>query len=273
MSRFLLTVGALVAVAVPARADRVGPAASAAERALRVPVVFVGKVAAIEKATVEAEPYPGAGTKLAYTVAVVKVETALAGADGMTHVKIGFAPMRRYAITLKDGQSALFFVAKHHDAPFHVIPYMTPPIDTAEGGYKQQLEGATAALAVVADPGKALKAEKAEDRAAAAAAIVFKLRHPPEEAPKGNEAILLAADESRTILKALAGAAWKEDRHDLTLNGFRSFVLLGLTDADGWKPPAAEAGKDYVETTRAAFAAWLDGPGKEYRIKKLVPKK
>ena len=36
---------------------------------------------------------------------------------------------------------------------------------------------------------------------------------------------------------------------------------------------APEAGKDFVELTRAAYVKWLDGPGKDYRIKKLVPKK
>jgi hypothetical protein len=273
MSRFLLAVCALGLVAMPARADRVGPASGPAERALRSSVVVVGKVTSFEKDTIDAPAYPGSTAKLSYKVAVVKVETALAGADGLTHIKVGFAPTRRYETVLTEGQEGLFFLVRHHEGTFHIVPYMTPPFDAKAAPFKGQLEEAQKALATVADPAKALKAEKPEDRAGAAAAIVFKLRTPPEGGFKGTEAVALTADESRPILKALAETPWVNDRRDLTLNGYRSFTLLGLTEADGWKLPAPEAGKDFVEVTRAAYIKWLDGPGKDYRIKKLVPKK
>ncbi|MBN9122335.1 MAG: hypothetical protein J0I06_24880 [Planctomycetes bacterium] len=273
MSRFLPIIPALLIVGAPARADRIAPAFSPAERALRAPVVVVGKVTAIEKDTIDARAYPGAANKLAYKIAVVKIETGLAGTDGVTHVKIGFTTGRRYETALTEGQEALFFLTKHHEGPFYIVPYMAPPMDAKAANFKQQVEEAKTVLALVADPAKALKAEKAEDRFAAAVAVVFQLRMPRMEAPRGTEAVALTADESRPILKALAEGAWKVDRFDQTLNGYRSFVLLGLTEADGWKPPAPEAGKDVVELTRAAYIKWLDGPGKDYRIKKLVPKK
>lgn len=273
MSRFLLVTSALLLVALPARADRVGPITSSAERALRSSVVVVGKVTAIEKDTIDTTAYPGAGGKLPFKVAVVKIETNLAGADGLTHIKVGFAPSRRYEITLTEGQESLFFLAKHHEGAFYVVPYMTPPLDAKAEPFKGQVEEVKKALATVADPAKALKAEKAADRFTAATAIVFKLRTPPDDAYKGTEPVALTADESRPILKALAEGTWKHDRRDDTLNAYRSFAMLGLTEADGWKAPAVEAGKDFGELTRAAYLKWLDGPGKDYRIKKLVPKK
>ena len=274
MSRFLLVASALLIVAGPARADRIAPVTGFAERALRAQVVVIGKVTAIEKDAVDARLHPGVDTKLPYKIAVVKVETGLAGAAGLTHIKVGFSSSRRYEITLTEGQECLFFLVKHHEGPFHIMPYMTPPLDKKADNFKQHVEEVKKVLATVADPAKALAVEKAEDRFAAATAIVFKLRTLPEESHKGSESVLLTADESRPILKALAEGAWRADRRfELTLNGYRSFTLLGLTEGDGWKPPPPKAGEDFVEQARAAYIKWLDGPGKDYRIKKLVPKK
>jgi hypothetical protein len=273
MSRFLVPVAVLALVALPARADRIAPLLGPAERALRAPVVVVGKVTAIEKDTIDAHAYPGAGTKLPFKIAVVKIETALAGAADLTHIKVGFAPSRRYEVTLTEGQECLFFLAKHHEEAFHVMSYLTPPIDAKTVEFKQYVEEAKKALAAVADPTKALKAEKAEDRAAAAAAVIYKLRALYGETTKVSEAGTLSADESRPILKALAEGVWKADRREQTLGAYRAFILLGIGEADGWKAPNAEAGKDYIELTRQAYIKWLDGPGKDYRIKKLVPKK
>ena len=45
-------------------------------------------------------------------------------------------------------------------------------------------------------------------------------------------------------MKALGEGAWKADTGLPTLNGFRTFAMLGLTERDDWKAPAAEAGKD-----------------------------
>jgi len=274
MLRSLLVAVALVALALLARADRMAPIAKPAERALRCPVIVTGKVTAIEKDTVEASSYPGAANKLVYTIAVVKVETALAGADGVTHIKVGFPTTRRYDTKLTEGQEGMFFLAKHYEAAFHVVPYMTPPVDAKAPSYKDDVAAVKKMLATVADPAKALKAEKADDRFNAAVAIVYRLRTLPEGTYKGADTVSLTADESRPILRALTEGAWKATRAgDPGLNGYGAFAMLGLIEADGWKAPAAEAGKDYVELTRAAYVKWLDGPGKDYRIKKLVPKK
>jgi hypothetical protein len=279
MSRFLLASAAIVAIALPVRADRMAPIAQPIERALRTPVVVVGKVTAVEKDAVEATLYPGTTNKVAHKIAVVKIETNLAGADNTTHLKVGFVPAgaggRRGPDnpTLKEGQEWLFFLVKHHTGEFYAIPYMTPPLDATAAGFKGQVEAVKNALAIIADPAKALKVAKAEDRFAAAVLIAYKLRTPPEGSFKGTEGVALTADESRPILKALVESAWKDDPGFTTISGYRSFVMLGLTEADGWKAPAAEAGKDYVELTRTAYIKWLDGPGKDYRIKKLVPKK
>lgn len=285
MLRVSLAAFVVLAAALPARADRIAPIASPVERTLRVPVVVTGKVTAVEKDTVDAPLYPGATNKVAHKIAVVKIETALAGADGLTHIKVGFVTPAAEKVTgiragrglnnpeLKEGQEWLFFLTKNADGNFHAIAYMTPPVESAANDYKAQVESVKKVLAVVADPAKALKAEKAEDRFSAAVATIYKLRMPPEGARGQTENVALAADESRAILKALTEGTWVTDRSGGSLTGYSAFAMLGLGAADGWKPPAGVAGEDFAETTRAAFAKWLDGPGKDYRIKKVVPKK
>src|SRR5262245_14547536 len=91
MSRVLFVL-AFAAVVAPVRAGAPARTLYPIERAFYVPVVVVGKVTAIEKETVDATQFPGAPDKVAYKVAVVKVGTNLAGADGVTHLKVGFTP-------------------------------------------------------------------------------------------------------------------------------------------------------------------------------------
>jgi hypothetical protein len=280
MPRFLLVASALFIFALPARADRMAPIAKPTERALRSPVVVVGKVTAIEKDPVDEALYPGAPQKVPHKIAVVKVETNLVGAENVTHLKVGFVPAgaggRRGPENpdLKEGEEWLFFLTPHHSGSFQAIPYLTPPVNSTDGTFKADVEAVKNILAVVADPAKAFKAEKAEDRFAAAIAIIYKLRTPPTWSAKGYEPVALTADESRPILKALAEGSWKATRtSDDGLGGYASFARLALTEADGWKPPAVQAGQDFFEQTRQAYAKWLDGPGKDYRIKKYVAKK
>jgi hypothetical protein len=268
----------LLILALPAQADRIAPIARPVERALRVPVVVVGKVTAVEKDTVDATLYPRATNKVAHKIAVVKIETRLAGAEDLTHIKVGFVPaaagLRRGPDNpeLKEGQEWLFFLVKHHGGEFHAIPYMTPPVESKADNYKAEVEAVKKMLATVADPAKALKAEKAEDRFNAAVAIVYHLRS-AEGAAYGYDSEPLTAEASRPILKALTEGSWKPAPGLERMGGYNAFAMLGLTDKDGWKPPAPDPNGDFFEQTRAAFAKWLDGPGKDYRIKKIVPKK
>lgn len=285
MFRALLATLVLLTPSAVARADRMGPYASPVERALRVPVVVVGKVTAIEKETVEAPIYPGSAQKVAHAVAVVKVESNLLGANDLTHLKVGFvtpAGEKGAGIRpgrgpnnpeLKGGQEWLFFLTKNADGNFHAIPYMMPPVETKADGFKEQLANVKKALAAVADPAKALKADKAEDRFDAAVAIVYKLRALPEGIRGEVENVPLTAAESRPLLKALGAGAWKAAPAAPALNGYSAFAMLGLGAADDWKAPVPAPGEDFFEVNRRAFNTWLDGPGKDYRVKKLVLKK
>jgi hypothetical protein len=276
MTRTFVAAVLLLALAAPVRADRMPPLTSPIERALRMPVVVVGKVASIEKETTEAPLFPGALEKVPHRIALVKIETNLAGAAGITHIRVGFVtpkvPVRRGPENpeLAEGQTWLFFLTKYPDATFYSIPYMTPPVDSESRDYKTQLASVKRVMDILDNPAKALKAEKVEDRYLAAVALIYKLRSVPEGI-REVETVDLTAAESRPILKALAEDVWVTN-DKMPLHGERAFRLLGLGATDGWMLPMPEAGQDYPEQVRAAYAKWLDGPGKDYRIKKIAPK-
>ena len=288
MKRLLLAALAVAAVAPVASAKRAAPP-NPVQRALAADVVVVGKVTAVEKEAVELPPFPGSPDNVAHRVAVVKVETGLAGADNLTHVKVAFLPPPAGAdgalgrrrpfgpVSLAVGQEGLFFLTKHPTGGFYTVAPMAPPVDAAADDFKAQTAVVVKALAAVADPAKALKADKADDRAFAAAVIVMKYRTAPAD---GGEAAVepLPADESNRLLRALAEGEWTNYAAGAPA-AVNAFYLLGLTPENGWAPPkpvAPQPGRpaaNYNAALQTAFVAWLDGPGKDYRVGKFVAKK
>jgi hypothetical protein len=297
MKRFTSTLVAVALAAAPAPALVIAMK-SPTQRAVTADVVVVGKVTAIEKEMAEAAPFPGATDKVKYRVAVVQVQTPLAGANNLTHLKVGFIPppkppaagdapqpavrpaLRRAGLVrpdLKEGEEYVFFLVKHPDAGFYVMPSMSPPIGATGDQAKKDIDAVKRVLATIADPMTALKADKPEDRAFAAEVLIAKYRSYPD---LGGEADPqpIPADESELILKGLAEGDWtKLDRTGP--NGMQAFYMLGLSEQDGWVPPKpvpAQPGRPPVNfnaVTKDAFVKWLAGPGQDYRVKRLVPRK
>lgn len=305
MRRYTLAVAVavlgLAAASAPAFGLVIAAPPQPAQMAINSPVVVTGKITAIEKETVEAaSPFAGAKDKLTYKVAVVKIDSALAGADNLTHIKIGFIPPAPVAPNpnppvvglrppvrrgpqmpeLKEGQQMLFFLAKHPTADFHTVPGMNFPVDVTTDAGKKSLEQVKKVTAVLADPMKGLKSDKAAERAEAATLAVMKYRSYPVTGGEVSEE-KISADESKLILKELAAATWTQGRFGDAPNAYTAFSQLNLTDKDGWKPPAFPQPKpgqppqpvDFAAIQKKAFAEWLAGPGKDYQIKKIVPKK
>jgi hypothetical protein len=280
MRRNLLAALTVALVAAPAAARIVVPDLSPVEKVALAEIVLTGAVTAIEKDTVIA---PDAqGNKVAHKLAVIKVEKGLLGADKLTHVKVAFVPDSDpkvfvrppgrggyQPVNLAVGHAGVFFLAKSPDGDFYTINPALAPLDSKAANYKAQADLATKAASVLTDPAKALKAEKAEDRFFAANVLVTKYRSWP--GTKETEIVLVPQEESRAVLMALGTGNWKPDPNDLNpMHGFRQ---LDLTEKDGWKYPTVKPGEDFVAKTKEAYLQWLDGPGKDYRIKKLVPKK
>src|SRR5262249_13861303 len=147
---------------------------------------------------------------------------------------------------------------------------MTAPLDPKAEDYKAQLDVATKAAAAIADPMKALKVEKAEDRFLAAAALVNRYRTVPDSVE--SEAVKVSAEESKLILKALTEDDWSKFDGNVP-NGARAFYMLGLNAKEGWVQPVVvnQPGAppvDFNAVLKDAFAKWLDAAGKDYQIGK-----
>lgn len=293
MTRFAWTAAAVLAAAVPASALMIAQNAPG-QRALTSDVVVVGTVTEIEKEPVEAVQGRG-GPKVAFRIAVVKVDEGLTGADGRTHLKVGFVPPpppvvadpnqpirpilpRRFGMPeLKVGDKSVFFLTRHPDGKFYTIPFVNPPLD-AKTGAKEELAEVRKTLAAVADPMKELKAEKADDRAFAASALVMKYRNYPVDTLRGVDEVPIPADESALILKGLAGGNWGEFNR-ISVNPVTAFQMLGLGPKDGYKQPVpqrpvpGQPPANFNQLQKDAFVAWLAGPGQTYRVKRVVAKK
>jgi hypothetical protein len=285
-SRLLLAAIAVALVAGPVSAGAPPPPRTAAQKFAGSAVVVTGKVTAIEKDTVDApSPYAGAKDKVTYKIAVVKIDSKLAGADNLTHIKIGFIPPAKPnpnvklpprvglpLVELKEGSELLLFLAKHPTAEFYLITAMNQPVELSTEPGKRQLEEAKKIATILADPLKALKSDKPEVRAEAAATLIAKYRTYPELAAN-SEWVPVEAEESKLVLKALAEGDWGAARRPGPTPVATAFYQLGLTEKDGWKPPVTKPGEDFIAANKGAFAKWLDGPGKDYQLKKLAPKK
>jgi hypothetical protein len=310
MSRSLVTVAvALLAAGAPALAQAVRvpnlaaitrecgaapPPPSVIERLLLSDLVVVGKVARIEADTVEATPpYAGVKEKTKYRVAVVKIDSHVAGADKPKEIKVGFVPWPKrepghrplrtdiLMPELKEGQESLFFLVKHPTADFYVMPGRNYPVDMKPEHGKVALEMVKRAAALVADPMKGLKSDKAEVRAETAGLMVLKYRARSVFVAE-TEAVAIDADESKLILKGLAESDWRfEGPRSLGTYmplPYLAFLHLGLTEQDGWVDPVIVNNPGTRPPDRGvvigdAFGQWLKGPGKNYVIQKLVPKK
>lgn len=301
MRKLLLVAAALVTGVGPAGALMIA-IRPVPQRAATAEAVVVGKVTAIEKDAVEAlPPYPGAKDKVAYKVAVVKIDSALSGAQNLTHIKIGFLPPAVpvpppagpqpkpirpirpgfQVPELKEGQEMLFFLAKHPSADFYVIPNMSAPVDVKTDAGKKELEAVKKVTEVLADPMKGLKSDKPDVRLTAATTMVTKYRAYPDAGGEVDQ-VAIGAEESKLILKTIAESDWSNKVRpgaDFSASPVNAFYQLGLTEKDGWKQPVfprpqpGQPPVDFNAVTKAAFVKWLDGPGQDYQIKKVVSKK
>jgi hypothetical protein len=301
MRTFLrFAVPAVVAIAVLGTADlasaklMIAPSPPA-RRAVMADVVVVGKVTSIAKEPVMAlPPFFGAKDKVAFQIATVKIDTGLIGADKIKEIKIGTilppkpdpkAPPgprlggpRRFGFELKEGQELMLFLAKHPTEDFYTIPGGTLPVEMKGDQTKKDLEAVKGVAAILADPMKALKSDKAETRAEAATIIVLKYRNYPLFGGETTE-VAIPAEESKLLLKALLEGNWSNmgRRFDGPPSPMDAFQMLGLNQKDGWIPPVIVNNPgappvDYGLVQKDAFEKWLAGAGKNYVIKKLVAK-
>lgn len=295
---FLCGLAALAAVALaapPSQALRIAvmPNASTKTKMIHADAVVVGKVTGIDKETVDLPQYPG-GPKIAHTVANVKIETAVFGAKNVTHVKVvfvkpgeqpqgdqlpgkpgrpipggpgrgGFQPF----IPAED-QEGVFFLHKHPSAENYFIVQMGHnPVLSSDANYKGELDTVKAAAAAFADPVKALKAEKDEDRLANALSLAQKYRVSPMNNQTGvMEETAIPADETKLFLKVLTELDWTKHA-----DAPRLADALGLMPGNyGIPRVSAGDGEEPLAARQKAFKAWAEKYGAKYEVKKISAK-
>ena len=251
--------------------------------------VIEGKVTSLEKETVELPQYPGDKNKVAFTVAVIKVESALAGAKNATHVKVAFLaqavgggggrpirPIGYAPVQLAEGQEGIFFLQKHPGSEtLYAATPAAPPIEAKAESYKDDLAKVKSFAAALAEPAKALKAAKLDDRLSAAAVIVARYRRPVASGLAVEEAI--PAAETDLIVKAMLEADWTAadmpaPGFDYQASGPGLAGALGLFPGNsGVLPVTAKPGESYNGLWKAAVKARLE-KGDKFEIKKFVAK-
>src|SRR5262245_63319814 len=104
----------LLSVTAQTVAGKAAPPPPLAFRLARAEVAVLGKVTAIEPKSIKAPRWQGDTEGGEFQVAVVKIDEALVGAKGLTHVKAGSVPTparrRGMAVSLKPGQEVCIFL-------------------------------------------------------------------------------------------------------------------------------------------------------------------
>lgn len=268
MRSLLLVVLLLVipSIAVGKRAASRTPMQSAAV----VGVVVVGTVTDIDKDPLVTTSAPGVEDKISFTVATVKITDAIRGLKTETHLKVGFIPNARTPLNLAEKQDYLLFLTKHHSDNFYVLNFMSPPV-ALTADTKATVEQVKSVGKILADPAKALKVEKAEDKAFAAMVLIMQYRSQSESGvEQTTEAVPL--EESQTILQAMGAIDWTTTPQVGGFELMQAFYQLGIIENDGWKMPAIKPGEQAVAVLHKTFNEWLSGAGAKYQIQKFVPK-
>ena len=287
-------------IGIPARVvEYTGP--TAFQKAVNAHLVVAGTVS-VSKDTADVAAWQGAPVKATYRVATIKVTDTYVG-DKTESVKVLMAtsdptylnepfpgqPAQPYftpvpnSVQLIDGQEGVFFLSKHPaDATAYMHAGGSPPLNPLDTKYKEELAEVKGVAAVCADPMKALKADKAEDRMKAANVLVTRYRRPPAFDGKPYDQKAIPAEEAKLIFKAMADGDWElwdkpqqpNEVRDYTLNPTNLLgqlqIYTGAPGKGNFPQVKQQPGQGYYAAYKAAFTAWAEGDGKDFEIKRYV---
>ena len=297
-------------VPVPGMQERMAPARMAVtnityfqgstvkQRLLQSTWVVSGTLKA-EKDTVDIKQYPQAPVSTVFKVFTLKVKDVLVGdkvetitllvgpadpaqipfddGSGRINIQPSFRPWLNN-IQVIDGQEGVFFVTRHPSSEKYsqLVPGAIP-LNALDTKYKENVAVIEKVQAVLKDPIKSLKAEKAEDRFLAAQTLVQKYRAYPPNANSGVEEVAIDADQSKLILAAIlegdfakydkpvqgnvASDYWENNPANLT-------GQLGLYPGGNGFPQFQAAPGAYNATFKDKLKEYLDSDiGKKYVVK------
>jgi hypothetical protein len=275
----LLCAGVMVSLG-SARAMMIAPQ-PIAQRVANAEVIMVGKVTGFGDRTVSASPAPGAKNKVEYQIALVKVESTIAGAKGTKEIKVGFIPpmaggaapggpirpglRRPMGVNFTLDQEGLMFLTKHHEGDFYVAPMYFSVINKAGNtNFAKEVEETKRCVKLLADPKAGLDSKEMADRLLTAGMLMNKFR---QFKPGKAEKKPIDPELSKKILLTLAEADWNARPArpgPFQMNPQMIFGQLQLTADDGWKPP-----KDFKQFPAKA-KEWCKDNADKYIIKRNV---
>lgn len=252
-----------------------------AQRVVNAEVIVVGKVTGFGDRTVSASPSPGAKDKVEYQIALVKVESTLAGAKGVKEIKVGFIPppapgaapggpirpmiRRPMGVSFTLDQEAMLFLTKHHEGDFYVAPmYFSVVNKQGNANFEKDVEEVKHCIKLLADPKAGLDSKEMADRVTTAGMLMSKFR---QVKPGKAERKPIDAELSKKILLTLAEADWNARPArpgPFQMNPQMIFGQLQLTEKDGWKPP-----KDFKQFPAKA-KEWCKENADKYVITRTV---
>lgn len=287
-------VGLCSGQAATARAIAI-PALSGPARVLHSDVIATGRVVAIADQDIEVAAAPKSKAKVVYRIAIVQIEELVKGKAPNNIIQVGFiAPTNNknnppavvppggirplpfpgrpgFNITLTVGQEGLFFLKKHPEGKFHILPTYNTFIvknDNNPDFLKQQIQEARATMKVLDDKMSSLKSKDINTRLETASVLIQLYRSttggPIKQVP-------IDAEESQLILKALADADWDRSKYQGVGKNYQHypynlFSRLGIGPQDGFQRPNV----GNVNAFAAAAKAWVQKNWKTYRIQKYV---
>jgi hypothetical protein len=187
---------------------------------------------------------------------------------------VAFPPIKPgggYGIQLAVGNQGLFFLQKHHEGDFYILPMFGTFVNSQNNpGFNNELDTTKKTLKVLQNPTAGLKSANADERLETAYTLITMYRTVPFGSPANQQPI--NAEESKLILKTLLEADWDAAKYQGTKfqqNPAQLFNRLGITQADGFQPPVNLPfnSPEYANTLKN----WLAQNWQTYQIKKFVP--
>jgi len=273
-------------------------------------VVVIGKVIEVEKDVVEATAFKGApkGEKVAYKIAVIKIEEAIIGGKGLTQFRVGFpegaaaggtpvpppppggglrirpgGPGGRgmAPVALTAGTEGVFFLSQHHDGDFYILAYngMAAPLNKKDENFKKELEAIKKVAKTIDDPVTALKAKELDDRYAAATMILQRYN---QSRTGGTAREAIPAEENKLIVALMLELPW-QPKLDQPRTGSdpvppsRSQLWYMINpNEQGFKQPVIKPAKpgepqpDYNKIMDEATGSFLKDNAAKIKIKRFV---
>ncbi len=241
---------------------------SIAARVAQADCVVIGTVTSIEDKPVQAIPYPGVKDKVAFQIAVIKIDEALLGVKGLTTLRVGIPPQGPRigrgglgSVQLAKGQELCLFLHAHPEETFYTTQGFFSAIDKKSPNFARESADAKRYAQMLNEPMKALKAKSAEDRYLAGALLVLHYRSVrPGLTPTRTKPI--DAAESKLIMAGLAEGDWTKGYPDYMLSPQNVFNLLG--EKKGWTQPT-----DFKQFATLA-QKWLKDNTETHRIERYL---